>query len=221
MPTNTTHFFCTMKANGCTHWHQWRTSKKTLEPLSLYSTSCIWDGPFHLLSSLSCSTHSCCLSFLYSAHLYPSRFNRSSPLFFPSSFIFFSPLPPLLSHLWPFLPWPLPSVPAGYSPDLDFHFPPLPCLLSPSSLLKPPAPGLLFAPQLSSLHSFSFRGSLHIAFSQRVTLGISRRLKENLAARECLCVRVCVLRVILCLNTPEMDTGKKSQLLLNYQQLNG
>lgn len=104
-----------------------RTSETSPEPLSPYCTSSILDRPFHLLSSsLSCSSLNCFFSFPPSACLYPFPSTHSLPL--PStfsSFIFFFPLPPPFSHLSPSLPRPLSSVPAGYSPDLDFHFPPL------------------------------------------------------------------------------------------------
>lgn len=104
-----------------------RTSETRLEPLSPYCTSSISDRPFHLLSFLSCSSLNRLLFFFHPlpvSMLFPStRFSsHCPPLFLLSSFF---PLPPPLSHLLPSLPQPLSSVPAGYSPDLDFHFPPL------------------------------------------------------------------------------------------------
>ena len=108
-----------------------RTSETSPEPLSPYCTSSISDRPFHLLSSspLSCSLLDRLLFFFHP--LPASILPPFNPFPFPlpstfSPFIFlFHPLPPPLSHLSPSLPRPLSSVPAGYSPDLDFHFPPL------------------------------------------------------------------------------------------------
>lgn len=103
-----------------------RTSETSPEPLSPYCTSSISDRPFHLLSSsLPCSSLNCSFSFpasILSPQLFPSH---CPPLSSSFIFFFFPPLPPPLSHLSPSLPRPLSSVPAGYSPDLDFHFPPL------------------------------------------------------------------------------------------------
>lgn len=102
-----------------------RTSETGLEPLSLYCTSSIPDRPFHLLSFLSCSSLNKPLFCLHPTPQ-PSSLPHCPPLFLLSSF---TPLPPPLSHLLPSL-LPLSSVPAGYSPDLDFHFPPSILVLS-------------------------------------------------------------------------------------------
>lgn len=121
-----------------------RTSETGLELLSLYCTSSTPDRPFHLLSILSCSS----LNKPLFASILPPQLS-SLPIAL-HSFSFHLSLPfHLLSHLLPSLSRPPSSVPAGYSPDLDFHFPPSILVLStlPQYSLQPI---LLFALKLSS-----------------------------------------------------------------------
>lgn len=100
-----------------------RTSETGLEPLSLYCTSSIPDRPFHVLSILSCSLLN---KPLFCLHPSPSSLPTAL-----HSLSFHLSLPfHLLSHLLPSLSRPPSSVPAGYSPDLDFHFPPSILVLS-------------------------------------------------------------------------------------------
>lgn len=104
-----------------------RTSKTSLEPLSPYCTSSISDRPFHLSSFLSCSSTKLAPFLQPSACIYPFTSSSFSSHCLPLSLLLtFFLLPPPLSQVLPSLPRPLSSVPAGYSPDLDFHFPSLP-----------------------------------------------------------------------------------------------
>lgn len=100
---------------------------------------------YHLLS---CSSLKRSFSFPPSACLHPfppqPLPSHRPPLFSPPPFIIFF-LPPPLSHLSPSLPRPLSSVPAGYSPDLDFHFPPL-SHSYPLFLAEASGPWLAFCP---------------------------------------------------------------------------
>lgn len=126
----------------------YRTSETSPEPLRPYCTSSISDRPFHLLSSSLLLLTQALLFF--STLCLPPSFppqplpSHRPPLFSPPPFIFFF-LPPPLSHLSPSLPRPLSSVPAGYSPDLDFHFPPL-SLSYPLFLAEASGPWLAFCP---------------------------------------------------------------------------
>lgn len=163
-----------------------RTSETSPEPLSSCCTSSISERPFHLLSSsLAPAPHSTAPFLFQSSLLCPSTHSLPIAIHF-LFFHLFSLLPPL-SHLSP-------SV-LGASrifPWFRFSFPSSITLSSPLShcSLQPLARFLPF----SFHHSvfFSFLGFLHIAFSQRVTLGISRRLKKKLAVRVCLFV--CLVR---------------------------
>lgn len=152
-----------------------RTSETRLESLSPYCTSSR-TGLFISLSLLSFSSLNC---FAFFFHPLPSP----QPISLPIA-LHISPFipPPLFSHLLPSLPWPLSSVPAGYSPDLDFHFPPLSC--SYPLFLAVACSPTCFLPSSFHHYSFSFRGFPLIAFSQCVTLGISRRLKKEASCKK-------------------------------------